>query len=79
LQQARQVIEARAKEMAAAQQADYQAKQARRQAQARGRKKPRGPVPTPPSATPDPKAQSNFTDPDSGIMKAGAAAFCAVL
>ena len=71
LQQARRVIEARAKEMAAAQQADYQAKQAKRQAQREAGKKPRGPEPTPPSATPDPKAQYNFTDPQSGIMKAG--------
>jgi transposase len=71
LQQARQVIEARAKELAAAQQADYQAKQAKRQAQRDAGKKPRGPEPTPPSATPDPKAQYNFTDPESGIMKAG--------
>jgi hypothetical protein len=71
LQQARQVIEARAKEMAAAQQAEYQAKQAKRQAQREAGKKPRGPEPTPPSATPDPKAQYNFTDPQSGIMKAG--------
>jgi hypothetical protein len=30
---------------------------------------PRGPEPTPPSATPDPKAQYNFTDPESGIIK----------
>jgi transposase len=71
LQQARQVIEARAKEMAAAQQAEYQARQAKRQAQREAGKKPRGPEPTPPSATPDPKAQYNFTDPESGIMKAG--------
>jgi transposase len=71
LQQARRVIEARAKEMAAAQQADYQAKQAERQAQREAGKKPRGPEPTPPSGTPDPKAQYNFTDPESGIMKAG--------
>jgi transposase len=69
LQQARQVIEARAKEMAAAQQADYQAKQAKRQAQCEAGKKPRGPEPMPPSATPDPKAQYNFTDPESSIMK----------
>jgi hypothetical protein len=78
LQQARQVIEARAKEMAAAQQADYQAKQARRlpapprqagQAQREAGKKPRGPEPTPPSATPNSKAQYNFTDPESGIMQ----------
>jgi len=71
LQQARQVIEARAKELAAAQQADYQAKQAKRQGQREAGKKPRGPKPMPPSATADPKAQYNFTDPESGIMKAG--------
>jgi transposase len=71
LQQARQVIEARAKEMAAAQQADYEARQAQRQAQREAGKNPPGPGPTPPSATPDPKAQYNFTDPQSRIMKAG--------
>ena len=71
LQQARQVIEAQAKEAAAAKQADYAAKQAQRQAQSDAGKKPRGPGPTPPSATPDPKDQYNFTDPESGIMKAG--------
>jgi len=71
LQQARQIIEARAKEMAAAQQPDYEAKQAKRQAQRDAGKKPRGPEPKAPSATPDPKAQYNFTDPVSNIMKAG--------
>lgn len=71
LQQARQVIEARAQEMAAAHQADYEAKQAQRQAQRETGQKPRGPEPKPPSATPDPKAQYNFTDPPSGFMKAG--------
>ena len=71
LQQARQVIEARAKELAVAQQADYEAKQAKRQAQRDEGKNPRGPGPTAPSGTPDPKAQYNFTDPESGIMKAG--------
>lgn len=71
LQQARQVIEERAKEMAAAQQADYEAKQAQRRAQREAGRSPRGPGPTPPSATPDPKAQYNFTDPQSRIMKAG--------
>ena len=69
LQQARQVIEARAKELAVAKQADYEAKQAQRQTQRDAGKKPRGPQP--PSAGPEPKAQYNFTDPDSGIMKAG--------
>ena len=71
LQQARQVIEARAKELAAAQQAEQQAKVAARQAQRAAGKKPRGPEPQPPSETPDPKAQYNFTDPESRIMKAG--------
>jgi hypothetical protein len=71
LQQARQVIEARAKELADAQQAEYQAKQAGRQAQRAAGQTPRGPKPVPPSATPDPKAQYNFTDPESRIMKAG--------
>lgn len=71
LQKARQVIEARAKEMAAAQQGDYQAKQAARQAQREAGKKPRGKEPMPPSAEPDPKTQYNFSDPESRIMKAG--------
>jgi hypothetical protein len=71
LKQARQVIEQRAKEMAAAQQEEYKAKQAKRQAQQEAGQKPRGPEPTPPSETPDPKAQYNFTDPESRIMKAG--------
>src|SRR5260221_7398562 len=71
LQQARQVIEARAQELAAAQQADYEAKQAQRQAQRDAGKKPRGPGPKPPSGTPASQAQYNFTDPQSGIMKAG--------
>jgi transposase len=71
LKEARQVIEQRVKEMAAAQQAEYQAKQAKRQAQREAGQKPRGPEPAPPSEAPDPKAQYNFTDPESRIMKAG--------
>ena len=71
LQQARQVIEERAKELAAAQQAEYEAKQAARQAQQEAGKKPRGKEPCPPSEQPDPKAQHNFTDPESRIMKTG--------
>src|SRR6266478_703695 len=71
LKEARQVIEQRAKEMATAQQEEYKAKQAKRQAQREEGQKPRGVEPTPPSETPDPKAQYNFTDPESRIMKAG--------
>jgi hypothetical protein len=71
LKQARAVIEERAKELAAAQQPEYEAKQAARQAQREAGKKPRGKEPSPPREQPDPKAQYNFTDPESGIMKAG--------
>lgn len=71
LKQARQVIEARAKEMAAAQAESYETKVAARQAQRAAGKKPRGKEPTPPSEVPEPKAQYNFTDPESRIMKAG--------
>ena len=71
LKQARQVIEARAKQLAAAHQVEHQAKVTARQAQRTAGKKPRGPEPKPPSEVPDPKAQYNFTDPESRIMKAG--------
>jgi transposase len=71
LKQARQVIEARAKEMAVAQAESYQAKVAARQVQREAGKRPRGKEPAPPSEAPDPKAQYNFTDPESRIMKAG--------
>jgi transposase len=71
LRQARQVIEERAREMAAAQQPQYEAKAAARKQQRDEGKKPRGKDPAPPSPAPDPKAQFNFTDPESRIMKAG--------
>lgn len=71
LQQARQVIAARAKEMQAERQAEYEAKQTARQQQREAGKKPRGKEPMPPGEQPDPKAQYNFTDPESRIMKAG--------
>jgi DDE family transposase len=71
LKEARRVIEQRRQEMGAAQQEEYRAKLAKRQAQREAGKKPRGPEPTPPGEVPDPKAQYNFSDPDSRIMKAG--------
>ena len=71
LQRARQVIEERARQLAAAQQPEYEAKVAARQGQRAAGKKPRGQEPVPPSVVPEPKAQYNFTDPESRIMKAG--------
>ena len=71
LQRARQVIEERARELAAAQQPEYAAKMAARQRQRDAGKKPRGKEPTPPSTQPEAHAQYNFTDPESRIMKAG--------
>jgi transposase len=56
--EAKAAAEAKAKEEAAAEE--------KRQTQ--GRKKP-GPKAAPPSSEPDPKAQKNFTDPESRIMK----------
>src|SRR6195256_5178228 len=44
------------------------AAEAQQQREAEGRKKP-GRQAAPPSTTPDPKAQKNFTDPESRIMK----------
>jgi transposase len=44
------------------------AAEAQRQREAEGRKKP-GRQAAPPSTAPDPKAQKNFTDPESRIMK----------
>jgi transposase len=71
LQRARQVIEERAREVAAAQQTEYEAKITARQQQRAAGKKPRGPEPKPPRSEPEPKDQYNFTDPESRIMKAG--------
>ena len=70
LAEAKAVLEARAKERDAAEQAEYQAKVREREEKARkGGGKPRGKPPTPPLAGPRPTDQYNFTDPDSRIMK----------
>lgn len=71
LKEARRVIEERAQQAAAAKQSEYEAKLAERQAEREKGNKPRGKDPQPPSAEPEPKAQYNFTDPESRIMKAG--------
>jgi len=70
LAEAKAVLEARAKERDAAEQAEYQAKVREREEKARkGGGKPRGKPPTPPTAGLRAKDQYNFTDPDSRIMK----------
>jgi transposase len=71
LDQAKAVLEARAKERYEVEQAEYEAKVRERDEKAKktGRK-PRGKKPKPPTATaPQAKDQYNFTDPDSRIMK----------
>lgn len=70
LAEAKAVLEARAKERDAAEQAAYQAKLREREAKARrSGRPPRGKPPQPPTPGPRPKDQYNFTDPDSRIMK----------
>ena len=70
LAQAKTVLEARAQERYAAEQAEYEAKRRDREekAQRKGRK-PGGRPPQPPTPGPRDQDQYNFTDPDSRIMK----------
>jgi len=70
LAEAKAVLEARAKERDALEQAEYDAKMQERDAKARqtGRT-PRGRPPKPPTPGPRDKDQYNFTDPESRIMK----------
>jgi transposase len=66
---ARGIIEARAKERHAREQAEYEAKMAARDAKAAATgKKPGGRPPTPPVAEPSPADQVNLTDEESRIM-----------
>jgi transposase len=71
LKMARAVIEERAREHAAAERPQYQAKQAEREAKKQRGKKVGGRPPQPPRETPQAKDQFNFTDSDSRIMKCG--------
>jgi transposase len=70
LAKAKAVLEVRAQERTAAEQADYHTKVRTREEKARetGRK-PRGRPPQPPTPGPRDQDQYNFTDPDSHIMK----------
>jgi transposase len=76
IREAKAALEAEAKQKAAQQKAAAEAKiAARREQEARTGKKPGGrdpQVPDPEQAVPDPKAQRNFTDPESRIMPDGA-------
>jgi transposase len=71
LQAARAVIEARARERAAAEQPAYEAKQAQRETKKQRGEKVGGRPPQPPRETPQSKDQFNFTDAESRIMKCG--------
>lgn len=66
LEAARKRLEDEAKARAAGEQADYERKVAERD-QRKGRRK--GKKIKPPDDTPPPSAQSNLTDPDSGLMR----------
>jgi len=67
---ARAVLEGRAQERQAAEQAEYEAKLRQREEKAKhSGRKPRGRKPKPPEAGPQDKDQYNFTDPDARIMK----------
>lgn len=70
-EQARQVMEARARERAQAEALEDEAKLDARQAKAERGEKVAGRPPEPPDPTPGPKEQYNFTDPESRILKAG--------
>lgn len=75
LAEAKKVLQARALERQAAEQAEYEAKQRERAAKAqRSGRKPPGRPPTPPSPEPQDKDQYNFTDPESRIMKCSSSA-----
>jgi hypothetical protein len=69
---AKAVLEERAAQRHAAEQADYDAKMAERAAKAaRTGKRPGGKPPVPPTPGPRDTDQYNFTDPESRIMKNG--------
>jgi len=70
LAEAKVVLEARAEERHAIEQAEYEAKLREREEKAKkSGRKPGGRAPQPPEAGPGDKDQYNFTDPDSRIMK----------
>jgi len=75
LAEARAKIEARAQERFEVEQQEYEARQAKRQAQRVAGKKPRGKNPEPPSPGPTGKDQLNLTDEESRIMPVSGGGF----
>ena len=71
LEQARKIIEERFEEQRKKKEEEYTAKLKNREEQRKEGKKPRGRESVPPKSAPEDKAQYNFTDPESRIMKAG--------
>lgn len=71
LEVAKREIDVRFQEREKERQAEYEAKAAAREARRAQGNKSIGGVPKPPDGRPDEKAQYNFTDPESRIMKAG--------
>ena len=73
--EAKRKLEERARERDAAQQAEFDTKSARRDAQRKAGKKPRGKDPEPPTTGPQDKDQINLTDEQSRIMKVSGGGF----
>ncbi len=71
IKEAMAVIESRHEEKLAEERKEYEEKVSKRQAQREKGKNPKGREPKEPSSQVDGKAQYNFTDPESRIMKAG--------
>jgi len=72
---AKRKLEERARERDAIEQAEYEGKVARRDAQRKAGKKPRGKDPEPPATGPQDKDQINLTDEQSRIMKVSGGGF----
>jgi hypothetical protein len=75
LGEAKRKLEERARERDAIEQAEYESKVARREAQRKAGKKPRGKAPEPPATGPQDKDQINLTDEESRIMKVSGGGF----
>lgn len=75
LTEAKKIIEERHAENLRQKQQEYEEKKQKRAKLRQGGEKPKGPEPKPPSETPEGKAQVNFTDEQSRIMKTSSSGF----